>query len=285
MPVYVEPIVISSKEELKSRLSEIVDLQTKNSIVGIRGIRLTEEEQLQLVKDLGDIAGWVPNNSDAFTHKYIENHSSNSLVKKSTGDQIILSWHLEHVDYDEYIPLVAGVWNMRVFNCDPETGKTYFIDSRKIFKYLFSEEEKEFLRRCKATWVEDGSDGEKYRNYASAVQNHWKTGEEQIRIELYPSSGTELYLIDGKEPNLEEKTKFFNLAKKFEYEVFNNEEIRIIHRWEEGDILVPDLFSLAHAVTGGFDSKDREFTGFWCYLLAPSAVREEKLHPKWRPKL
>lgn len=285
MPVYVEPIVISSKEELKSRLSEIVDLQTKNSIVGIRGIRLTEEEQLQLVKDLGDIAGWVPNNSDTFSHKYIENHSSNSSVKKSTGDQIILSWHLEHVDYDEYIPLVAGVWNMRVFNCDPESGKTYFIDSRKIFKYLFSEKEKEFLRRCKATWVEDDSDGEKYRNYVNAVQNHWKTSEEQIRIELYHSSGTELYLIDGREPNLEEKTEFFNLVKKFEYEVFNNEEIRIIHRWEEGDILIPDLFSLAHAVTGGFDSKDREFTGFWCYLLAPSAVEEERLHPKWRPKL
>lgn len=285
MPVYVEPIVISSKEELKFRLSEIVDLQTKNSIVGIRGIRLTEEEQLQLVKDLGDIAGWAPNNNDTFNHKYIENHSSNSSVKRSTGDQIILSWHLEHVDYDEYIPLIAGVWNMRVFNCDPESGKTYFIDSRKIFKSIYSEEEKNFLRNCRAVWTESEPDGKKYVNYVNVIQNHWSTDEEQLRIELHHLAETELYLYDGNSPTPEEKENFLGLIKRFEQEVQTNEDIRIVHKWEEGDILLPDLFSLAHAVTGGFDPKDREFTGFWCYLTTPSAVGEERLHPKWRPNL
>lgn len=280
MPTIVNPLIITSKEELKFRLKEILETQQKNSIVGIRGLRLSEEEQLQLARDLGDIAGWYPNNSESFNHKYVENHSSNNSINNSDNDQIILDWHLERVDYDDYIPIIAGVWNMRIFKSNKESGKTYFIDSRKIFNKIYSNDEKNFLRLCKATWTEKNNNST-YENYVDIVQKHWLSGEEQIRISLHHLSDTELYLLDKNPPSSEEKIKFLELIKRFKAEVDNNEELRIVHKWEEGDILLPDLFCLAHAVTGGFDSKDREFTGFWCYKSSPDFSIEEKIPPSW----
>ena len=282
MSINVNLIEVSSKEDLYSRLNEILDVQIKNSIVGIRGVRLTEEEQLQLVRDLGDIAGWFPNNSEPFNHKYIENHSANSSVEASSNDELILSWHLERVDYDEYVLLVAGVWNMRLFNCDPESGKTYFIDSRKVFQKIYSEEEKTFLRGCRAYWVEQTPKGDTRTNYVNIVQPHWKTQEEQIRVELHHMAAIKLHKVNNNDPTLEEIAIFESLMKRFAEEVENNEDLRIIHKWKEGDILIPDLFSLAHAVTGGFDPKDREFTGYWCYTASPSSVGEDNVPPSWR---
>lgn len=282
MSTYVNIIEVSSKENLYSRLNEILEVQTKNSIIGIRGVKFTEEEQLQLVRDLGDIAGWFPNNSEIFNHKYVENHSTNSSVNNSLNDEIILNWHLERVDYDEYLLLVAGVWNMRHFNCDPESGKTYFIDSRKIFQKIYNEDEKNFLRGCKASWEEQTLEGNTRTNYVKIVQPHWKTQEEQIRVELHHMDAINLYTINNNDPTLEEKTIFESLMKRFIEEVETNLDLRIIHKWREGDILIPDLFSLAHAVTGGFDPKDREFTGYWCYTTSPSSVGEDNVPPSWR---
>jgi hypothetical protein len=39
----------------------------------------------------------------------------------------------------------------------------------------------------------------------------------------------------------------------------------MVHRWQQGDLIIPDMFKLAHAVTGGFKSEDREFRGIWAY--------------------
>jgi|688.fasta_scaffold00128_93 alpha-ketoglutarate-dependent taurine dioxygenase len=282
MSINVNLIEVFSKEDLYSRLNEILDVQTKNSIVGIRGVRLTEEEQLQLARDLGDIAGWFPNNTDKFNHKYIENHSANPSVGASSNNELILSWHLERVDYDEYLLLVAGVWNMRLFNCDPESGKTYFIDSRKVFQKIYNEDEKNFLRGCKAYWTEQTPSGNTRTNYVKIVQPHWKTEEEQIRVELHHMAAIKLYKINDNDPTSEEAAAFESLMKRFSQEIANNEDLRIIHKWKEGDILIPDLFSLAHAVTGGFDPKDREFTGYWCYTASPSSVGEDNVPPSWR---
>lgn len=282
MAKIVTPINISSKEELYLRLDELLEIQKNDAIVGIRGLNLTEEEQLQLAKDLGDRSGWFPNNSEKFNHKYVENHNSNQLVENSNGDTVILNWHLERADYDDYIPIVAGVWNMRVFNCDPESGKTYFIDSRKIYQTIYTKDEMDFLKTCRGTWESGDEAPVKRTNYVNVVQNHWLTGEEQIRVEVHHPARVSLYSVKGEPPTDDEKTKFDALLTRFGKEVYENEELRIIHKWQQGDILIPDLFCLAHAVTGGFDPKDREFTGYWCYRSSPEKAGEDKIHPSWK---
>ena len=49
----------------------------------------------------------------------------------------------------------------------------------------------------------------------------------------------------------------------FEYDI--NEKKFFIHEWKQGDFVIVDLFKMAHAVYGGFEPEDREFSGFWAY--------------------
>jgi alpha-ketoglutarate-dependent taurine dioxygenase len=42
-----------------------------------------------------------------------------------------------------------------------------------------------------------------------------------------------------------------------------NLSIRVVHKWRQGDIVVPDMYKMCHAVSGGFESKQREFKGIW----------------------
>ncbi len=277
----VDPLVFNSKSELYENLNAVIAKFKSDAIVGIRGLRLSEAEQLQLVRDLGDIVGWFPNNSEDFNHKYIENHSSNRWVDGSTGDQVILDWHLEHVDYDDYIPIVAGVWNMQNFKGSSDNGKTYFMDARKVYELATSEEDKDFLKKTRAMWPEEYEKNVYTTCYVDAIQNHWLSEEPQIRLELTHIDEAELYEFDGGIPTEEEKTKFKEVALRFSDQVWNNEDLRIVHRWEEGDILIPDLFALAHAVTGGFKSEEREFTGFWCYSNSPKSAPKDKVFPRW----
>lgn len=37
----------------------------------------------------------------------------------------------------------------------------------------------------------------------------------------------------------------------------------MVHQWQKGDLLIPDLFKLAHAVTGGFVQNQRQLDGMF----------------------
>jgi alpha-ketoglutarate-dependent taurine dioxygenase len=271
-----------SPEDLSKNLQLVVDTVKDSSIVCIRGLSLTKADQLQLVKDLGDIFSWTPNNETAFAHEYIENHSRNDSTSNSSATEVILGWHMEHVDYDNYTPLVAGVWNMQKFTCSPDVGMTYFMDSRDVYELIFSEDEKDFLRKSKAQWSAIYPGGRKITNSANAVAKHWLDGREQLRLEMHQLSSLELSTLNDAEPTLQEKNIFQDLVAKFISEVFNNEDLRIVHKWNQGDILIPDLYALAHAVTGGFSPDEREFTGFWCYREIPEdQIPGDTVHSSW----
>lgn len=278
----VEPVTYSSLSELKSDLETIKEKYISDSIVLIRGLKLTKDEHLGLVKDLGDLMGWTPNTKTNFNHRYDESHSWNDKLANSLGEDIILGWHLEHIDYDKFTPLVAGVWNMQKFNCSPDVGMTYFMDSRKLYNLLFNEEEKSFLRDCWAEW-EENYHQTTIKNSAKLVSNHWITGEELIRLEMHHLPPIlKLSTYQDRAPKEEESKYFEELINRFISEHYLNEDLRIVQKWNEGDILIPDLHCLAHAVTGGFASEDREFTGLWCYLNYPENLETASVHPSWR---
>lgn len=269
-------------EDLNNNLDLVAAMLNTSAIVGIRGLNLTKSEQLKLVKDLGDIFSWTPNNTTTFNHEYVENHSRNKSISSSLGDEVILGWHMEHVDYDQYTPLVAGVWNMKKFKCSSDVGMTYFMDSREIYEILFSESEKEFLKKSRASWQAIYSGGREIINEADVVTNHWLDGREQIRLEMHQLSSLKLSKFEDEEPTLDQKEYFQELVSKFILEVYHNEDLRIVHKWREGDILIPDLYALAHAVTGGFSPEEREFIGFWCYSYVPEIqIPGSTVHPSW----
>lgn len=280
MPVNTTPIEVESKEDLYKNLDKVRANFEGPGIAVIRGIQLSRDEQIQLVKDLGDLIGWYPNNkSRDILHKYQENHSANKYLEYSEPDEVILDWHLEHVDYDSFVPLVGGVWNMFKFTCDSNVGKTYFLDSCEAYK-LFTEEEQEFLKKITLVWNDVDGSGP---HYAPVVVNHWISGNPLIRIEITKEVNPIISDFDGREATNEEMLRFLELKAKFHDIVDNNEDLRIIHKWQQGDIAIPDLYRMAHAVTGGFDSSEREFWGFWLFSKNPEIEDPEKMPIVWRP--
>lgn len=266
------PIILTNLEEALGSIPSIVDRFLEDGIAVIRGINLSDEEQIKLARAIGDEIGWVPNNSSNFNERYQESHANNTKKDTTSGDEIALEWHMEHVEYDAYAPIIAGVWNMYKFSADPETGKTYFFDASKAYLDL-PEDWKLFLSKCTAVWSKLEGAGP---FYTPSVQDHWKTGEKVIRIDVTSTEATSddaLYTYDGRTPTPDERKLYAKIRDHFISEIQNNTENRIVHRWNQGDLVIPDLFKMVHAVTGGFESKDREFIGYWMYPRDPESGR------------
>jgi alpha-ketoglutarate-dependent taurine dioxygenase len=264
---YTEPIYLSSYQEILDNLDLIIEKFKNETIVAIRGANLTVDEQSSLTKALGDIVGWFPNNSSTFEQKYQENHERLIDKEKIGKDEVALRYHVEHVDYDVYTPIVAGVWNMLTFTANPEAGKTYFTDTSLIFRQM-PEDWQKFLRSCTTRWFESDDSGP---FLTKATQKHWLTNEDVIRIDihqLYTNPGY-LYQVDGKAPTEEQTDKFIEIRTYYIDQILNNDQIRLVHKWQQGDLVIPDLFKHAHAATGGFSSSQRNFVGLWVYPSNP----------------
>ena len=266
------PITVTNLEEALSLSGEIISRFLEDGIVVLRGINLSEEEQVIFSRALGDEIGWLPNNSSNFKERYQENHASNLRKEEITGDDIALPWHMEHVEYDTYASIVAGVWNMYLYKADPENGKTYFFDSSKVYDGL-QEEWKNFLQSCVSVWSKVDGQGP---FYTDCVKKHWKTGQSVIRIDVTDTNTRLdlLHTVGGRAPTQEEQSLYTQIRDHFIKEIQTNEENRIVHRWQQGDLVIPDLFKMVHAVTGGFKSEDRDFIGYWIYSTDPAEGRE-----------
>lgn len=264
--IYTEPIMFPGTEEIVENFDYYKNKFINNSFLVFRNANLNSEEHSAFHKTLGDLFGWYTNESPAKKlYSYTENHSHNDEINIAGKDDVMLKWHIEHVYYKN--PIVASTWNMSTFTTDSDNGKTYFVDSEKVYNAM-SDDWKHFLLKCITNTIEfDNKNGNstmvKY-DY-NVIKNHWLTENPLIRMRVLKDSESPsaLVLFDGQEPTQEQTEKFNEISFWFSNQVKNNEDIRIVHRWEQGDLFVPDMFKLAHAVTGGFDPKDRQFTGIW----------------------
>ena len=262
----------SSVEEVIENAETILEIFKTEAAVAIRGVHPTVEQQVQIIKGLGDVSGWVPNNSSNFEQQYVESHKRIINKENTSGDTIVLGWHMEHVEYDHISPIIGGCWNMVKFTADPDTGRTYVVDTAKLLASL-PKEDQDFLSDMEVQWSEPGED----RKYITkAVRNHWLTGEPTLRLHIgtIDTVPENLYSVEGREPTDSERSRFVALRTGLMERIHNDESLRIVHRWNQGDILLPDLFKGAHTITGGFSSEDREFVGYWLYPEAPDADEE-----------
>lgn len=235
----------------------------KDSLIVFRNANLTYEDQsffhAELAKRLNYNILISPENK---ADKYIENHSKRRLIDVAKQDDILLGWHVEHVYYKN--PIVISTWNMTKFTTNSENGKTYFVDCEKAYNEM-PEHWRNFLARCKVNNPGDNS-WNTISEYP-VVKNHWITGNPVLRlvIKLNKDDISNLVSVDDKDPTSAEKEFFEEISVWLGDYVYNNEEARIVHKWQQGDILMVDIFKLAHAVTGGFKPEDREFIGMWGY--------------------
>jgi len=266
----VEPIEFPGVENVLSNIDYYRDKFLSDSVICFRNANLTKEEQFDFGKKLGRLMGWSLLNDIS---EYIENHARKADIV-SGPDDIIVEWHVEHTYYIN--PIVAATWNMYNFKTDNENGKTYFVDTNVVFEML-SDDEKEFLLNSIVTEPDFLKDAQLKSGFISENTNlaeqypiiakHWLTDKPVIRFTILPKPHiVKLVSYKKQAPDSNVLEYFQLLIRKIEDIVDQDESIRIVHRWQQGDLVIPDLFKLAHAVTGGFKPEDREFRGIWAYL-------------------
>lgn len=268
---YTEGIEYPGIEYIKNNLDFYKQKFIDDTILVFRNANLSFEDHEELQKVMGDSFGWYPNTTAGKVSRYIEDHSKNDHRTETNKDEVILPWHVEHPYYDN--PIVAGLWNMLVFNIEPGHGNTLFLDTARVYEML-SEDDKDFLNRCIVNSYSYGFYDQMFQT--KAIKPHWITGEPLIRFSLdsIREEWHDLYSFDGRKPTKEESQRYLEVANWIVDEINNNEDLRIVHEWQQGDVIIPDLHKLAHAVMGGFSPSDRKFTGLWSYEKDTSIYSE-----------
>ena len=194
-------------------------------------------------------------------------------------------WHLEN-NYMQNPP-VFGMWSMDIFDC--VGGKTLFIDMgalyEKLPKHLKNYAENTYTvslpnwfpvdRNDFQTWAHSGVNFAPFHYpFRKEVAPGGFPGREYVRVAPHPLVGKHpiskqkiLRTITELPPNdpgenreiylanplvFDCENEFYVLKSEFTEwlkEELENPDNHLIHNWETGDVLVIDLFSLAHAVT------------------------------------
>jgi alpha-ketoglutarate-dependent taurine dioxygenase len=236
-----------------------------DGVFGLRGLHATEEEQLNIIVALGDEIGWVPRTADfdrSCLRRYVEDHSHTFDYGEHTGSDLSVNWHLEHVEASLENSTVAGFWNMLKFDCSTDVGATYFKDNSKLVEDLPAEVVK-FLRKCVVS-DQDIVDRKGHRasiNSRQAVERHPFKDAEVIRVcQGYVS----LVSFDGRDPSPSEIDELEAHVDTIQAEIMWDLKRRLTWNWQVGDMLVSDLFTMSHAVSGGFKQSERKFLGYFC---------------------
>lgn len=257
-------ISISSYEDALSRIDDIAQVFEEDGVVVLRGHAFSLDEHRDIVKPLGDRYGWSISSSSEpailDSAVYPGGHSDNpDMNTEHTKEDYMLDWHIEQVYY--IYPILAGAWNMTRFTAEKGIGNTRFVDSTALYKDL-SREEQEFLDKSVVIWDKPFNLG-KGPFYTKAVDYHPRSGEPVIRVEtdqgcyLHP----ELHLWDRQEPTEEQSVMFKAIMQKIKTRLNEDTDIRLTQEWEQGDLLIVDLFRMYHSVMGGFRYNERVFTG------------------------
>ena len=242
-----------------------------NVVVAYRNANFSKEQQYEIMQKIGDTLDWYPKTGYDYVGKtyYQENHKRKYQNDSSRGseEERLLAFHMEHTDYIN--PMVGATWNMYLFTGDSKNGRTAFVDTSELYKNMPAEWQK-FLSNCieiveKDVKVSD-TEYELKTHKIQCVENHWFDNKPTIRIDLdCPDNRNGIEFIDKKEVTKEDLLLFKQIKNFVFYQITKNQSIRFYHEWKQGDLVIVDLFKMAHAVYGGFLPEEREFCGYWAY--------------------
>ena len=250
------PIDYPGTKEVIKNIDLYKEKFLNDSVIVFRNANLSLDEQREFHLLLGEHFNW----NTAHKGYYEENHKNNPAVGVVGCDEIMLNWHVEHFSYSN--PIIAGTWNMFNFSCSSECGKTYFVDTSLVYQML-KKDMQEFLNSCILDngGIDNVSQFSKSHLYSPVVE-HWYTKNPVIRLPLHDRY-VKVDSVNKEIPTDKDHEQFETIRKEIINIIRNNEEIRIVQKWKQGDLVLMDAFKLAHAVTGGFNSEDRTFFGIW----------------------
>lgn len=279
MATLIKPIEFPGVDAVLEDWETYRDIFINDGIIPFRNAFLSSEEQRRLMEGLGKKIGWH------MANPYSEDHQT---LDKKTNDHCILNWHVEHAYWSN--PICAASWNMHTFKEeDPKNGRTLFYPMDKYFDRL-PDEEKEFATSAYAKFYHDPTKGSILFDFVSPNRywqfgdeyiadrpiavDHFLTGKKVYRIVNFgvnpDDMGTVNCLdnVNGQKPTKEQEELYKKQTIDAKHRVAKNlasetEDTCLIHEWQEGDLLIPDLFKMAHSITGGFDSAKRKFSAYW----------------------
>lgn len=252
----VDVIEFKGIEELIINMPYYKDKFLTDAVFCLRNANLTIDQQEEVARIFGDSLNWYPNSIDPSQDLYVENHARHieSIMSRDAYDTI-LPWHMEHVFRTNSI--VSGLWNMQLFTCNNKFGKTYFVDTAKLFNNL-NKRDQDFMLKVKLK-----DKGGKEDLFIDLVQKHRITNENVIRFPFPRHHDVELFQFDGKDFDASILQEYKEIYGFIYNKITTDESIRFEQMWQQGDLLIVDLFKMAHAVTGGFMPEERKFTGIF----------------------
>jgi alpha-ketoglutarate-dependent taurine dioxygenase len=257
-------VSVSSSSDAYNQIDSIARIYEDTGLLVLRGHLFSIEEQSEIAKLLGDRFNWnvhsnaLPTALDSAI--YLGGHADNADRNyDQTANEYVLDWHIEQVYYTD--PILAGIWNMTSFTATPGTGTTRFVDSIELFN-TYNKEDRDFLAKSVVKWDKPSPLGSG-PFFTKVVDAHPINGSPTLRVEtdqgcyLMP----ELILFDGDNPSPEQIERLEGLLETLKLKLNDDESIRYVQNWEQGDLLIVDLFRMYHSVMGGFGYGQRKFTG------------------------
>jgi alpha-ketoglutarate-dependent taurine dioxygenase len=265
----INTIDFISIEEIKSNPDKYKEIYLRDKIIVFRNANLNKDEQTELMIFFGDLLGWYPNSKNSSISEYTEDHNRRIKdVNPASKEELMHEWHTEHVQNEEDSHHGA-TWRMEKFECHEDSGHTFFVDMAKMFQDL-GKDDQDFISKCvnrldteEFRKTEEGLQKFKILKDFDFVKAHPITGEKTIRLQLFAKNGelNSLSKFDGREPTQFEIDRYRKIVSWICDEVWKNKDIRMVLKWKQGDLAVPDLFKLAHAVSGGFLKNQRTLQG------------------------
>lgn len=264
-------ISVDSLKDALDKLDLIIDTYKTTGVLKLQGHSFSPKEQVRLVASLGDVFGWHINSlhiaepvsqEKIDEYVFVGGHSDDPNRPETLSTGYLLDWHIEQVFYVN--TFLAGFWNMfHIGYTDPLAGNTYFVDSNELYEGL-TKEDREFLSRAVVIWDKPIGPNRGFGPfYTKAIDNSPVDGRFIVRIEtdngcIIPPT---LHKLGEEDPSEEDKERFQSILSSLKSKLLNNEDIRYVQQWQEGDLIIVDLFRMYHAVTGGFNYGERKFHG------------------------
>ena len=259
-------------DHIRNNFDTYRQLFLNDATMAFRNANCDREEQQQVMEIFGDNLGWWPNSQRGGSiSNYEETHERHMDPDNTANkDSLMLGWHLEHVQLQRDM-YVGSSWCMNLFRCDPDAGQTYFVDMLSLYDRL-SDEQKDFLDGVEVLlrtyWGPHDKDPDAAPAVYKLVQEHWILKKKVLRLFLASVNDVELYRLHGNVPTDADVLRFKEILTQVHFDVKENLDNRLVHIWQEGDMVISDMFRMAHAVTGGFAEGERRLDGIFGRMLS-----------------
>jgi len=266
----IEKIYNQKYKDIISNIDYYVEKFLLDGVLFFHDLELDKFQEWNLMCLLGDKVGFKPNSSFGsnpilpYSSLINEDHKNTfeRYDRHILDNEIFIEWHLENLHKDT--PQVAALWNMIKVTCPKDYGKTGFINMANLYSDL-SIDLKNFLDNfeIELTFDTDPSGTLMLTNSKNefkkmlAVKNHPYTNKKVLRIPLYKDEYN--FAKDIEQNKINEIQSIIELA------ISEDSKYSNWIMWEKNDVVIVDLFVMAHAVKGGFYLGERIFSRIWAY--------------------